>query len=361
MARTKKVAYRAKESTKTNTYMLEIKLHEVIDKESNAWIYEWFGMDHPFTLETLQNLLNENPDEKDIKLQIHCDGGLVSEGLALYDCLRTSGRNIYCNVEGDCHSMAIVLLLAAPKSQRTANPNSSFLIHEVQGGVSGSTTAVERYAEEMRELQERIIDIYADRTGYNRDDLAAAMAEEKIRDAQYMLDHGFIGAINEYNTNQKQKNMFNWKEALDALLKRGEQAEKEGEQNGAQAAPANEIETLNARIKELEGEKQNAQAQIDTLTAERDNAITERDAQTEQVNNLTAERDNLQTQLTEAQNTVAARDEEIKNLKSQLGSHYQPGSRMNGKSAGEGKENVEKTSEERKAECREKLGWTEKK
>ena len=148
--------------------------------------------------------------------------------------------------------------------------------------------------------------------------------------------------------------MFNWKEALDALMKRGEQAEKEGEQNGAQAAPANEIETLNSRIKELEGEKQNALAQVETLTQERDTL-------NEQVTNLTTERDNLQTQLTEAQNTIAARDEEIKNLKSQLGSHYQPGSRMNGKSAGEGKENAEKTSEERKAECREKLGWTEKK
>jgi len=347
--------------------MLEIKLHEVIDKESNAWIYEWFGMDHPFTLETLQNLLNENPDEKDIKLQIHCDGGLVSEGLALYDCLRTSGRNIYCNVEGDCHSMAIVLLLAAPKSQRTANPNASFLIHEVQGGVSGSTTAVEKYAEEMRELQERIIDIYADRTGYNRDDLAAAMAEEKVRDSKYMLEHGFIGAINEYNTNQKKNNMFNWKEALDALLKRGEQAEKEGEQNGAQAAPANEIETLNARIAELEGEKQNALAQVETLTQERDtlneqvtNLTAERDAKADEVTNLTAERDNLQSELNTANETIAARDAEITNLKSQLGSHFQPGNRLNGQGAGEGKENKQ-TREEQLQECREKMGWTKKK
>ena len=347
--------------------MLEIKLHEVIDKESNAWIYEWFGMDHPFTLETLQNLLNENPDEKDIKLQIHCDGGLVSEGLALYDCLRTSGRNIYCNVEGDCHSMAIVLLLAAPKSQRTANPNASFLIHEVQGGVSGSTTAVEKYAEEMRELQERIIDIYADRTGYNRDDLAAAMAEEKVRDSRYMLEHGFIGAINEYNTNQKKNNMFNWKEALDALLKRGEQAEKEGEQNGAQAAPANEIETLNARIAELEGEKQNALAQVETLTQERDtlneqvtNLTAERDAKADEVTNLTAERDHLQSELNTANETIAARDTEITNLKSQLGSHFQPGNRLNGQGAGEGKENKQ-TREEQLQECREKMGWTKKK
>lgn len=126
-------------------------------------------------------------------------------------------------------------------------------------------------------------------------------------------------------------------------------------------ASAEEIANLNTRITEIQGERDNALAQVDTLTAERDNAAAERDAQIEQVNNLTAERDNLQTQLTEAQNTIAARDEEIKNLKSQLGSHYQPGSRMNGKSAGEGKENAEKTSEERKAECREKLGWTEKK
>ena len=183
--------------------MLEIKLHEVIDKESQAWIYEWFGMNHPFTLETLQQLLNDNPDEHDIKLQIHCDGGNVMEGLAIYDCLRTSGRNIYCNVEGSCHSMAIVLLLAAPKNQRTANPNAQFLIHEVQGGVSGSTTAVERYAEEMRDLQECILDIYADRTGADRAELSAAMQEEKMRDSKYMLEHGFIGAINEYNTNQR--------------------------------------------------------------------------------------------------------------------------------------------------------------
>jgi len=340
--------------------MLEIKLHEVIDKESNAWIYEWFGMDHPFTLETLQNLLNENPDEKDIKLQIHCDGGLVSEGLALYDCLRTSGRNIYCNVEGDCHSMAIVLLLAAPKSQRTANPNASFLIHEVQGGVSGSTTAVEKYAEEMRELQERIIDIYADRTGYNRDDLAAAMAEEKVRDSKYMLEHGFIGAINEYNTNKKNMGFF---DELKNLISKHEKEVKEQEQNGAQAAPANEIETLNARIAELEGEKQNALAQVETLTQERDtlneqvtNLTAERDAKADEVTNLTAERDNLQNSLDEANNTIAARDEEIKNLKSQLGSDYQPGNRMNGQPAGDGKQDENKqSSEERKNAVREAL------
>lgn len=344
--------------------MLEIKLHEVIDAESQAWIYEWFGMPHPFTLETLQQLLEDNPDEHDIKLNIHCDGGSVHEGLALYDCLRTSGRNIYCNVEGGCHSMAIVLLLAAPKNQRTANPNSQFLIHELQGGVEGSTTAVERYAEEMRDLQERILDIYADRTGYDRAELAEAMAEEKMRDADYMLAHGFIGAINQYNTN-KNGNKMNLFESLKNLLTKAE-AEGLGEQN---AAPANdELTQLRENIATLEAERNEARQQVETLTAERDaqmnraveaeNKVTDL---TEQVNALNEQKDNLTNEVATLNEQVKAKDEEIHNLKEQLGSNFVPQQRMNGIPAGEGKQDgKQQDSEERKNEVRDKLGRNKK-
>lgn len=340
--------------------MLEIKLHEVIDAESQAWIYEWFGMPHPFTLETLQQLLEDNPDEHDIKLNIHCDGGSVHEGLALYDCLRTSGRNIYCNVEGGCHSMAIVLLLAAPKNQRTANPNSQFLIHEVQGGVEGSTTAVERYAEEMRDLQERILDIYADRTGYDRAELAEAMAEEKMRDADYMLAHGFIGAINQYNTN-KLSNMKFFEELKNLLSK----AEAEGVDSPEQNEKLNQ---LRENIATLEAERNEARQQVETLTAERDeqmnraveaeNKVTDL---TEQVNALNEQKDNLTNEVATLNEQVKAKDEEIHNLKEQLGSNFVPQQRMNGIPAGEGKQDgKQQDSEERKNEVRDKLGRNKK-
>lgn len=344
--------------------MIEIRLHEEIDSKSNEWIYEWLGMNKPFSLDSLQEIMDQNPGEG-LKFQIHCVGGSCSEGFAIYDALRTSGREIACNVEGDCHSMAIVLLLAAPKERRTANPNTSFLIHEVSGAVSGNTSAVEAYAEEMRDYQNRILDIYADRTGWNRDELEQIMKEEKVRDAKFMLEHGFIGAINEYNTNQKKKNMFNWKEALNNLLNSAEKAEKEdnaqGGGAGAQQQPANEKETLTNRIKELETEKGNLQTQVDTLTNERDNAIKERDTNAQEVTNLTAERDNLQNSLNEANNTIAERDKEITNLKGQLGSNYQPGNRLNGQSAGEKKKNGKKTADEQLQECRDKMGWTDNK
>ncbi len=336
--------------------MLEIKLHEVIDKESNAWIYEWIGMNHPFTLETLQQLLEQNPDEHDIKLQIHCDGGNVLEGLAIYDCLRTSGRNIYCNVEGSCHSMAIVLLLAAPKNQRTANPNAQFVIHEVQGGVSGTTTAVERYAEEMRDLQERILDIYADRTGVDRDKLSAAMQEEKMRDSKYMLEHGFIGAINEYNTNQIE-NKMNLLESLKNLLTK---AETEGVQN---AEPSQELDALRNQLETLTAERdqlQNRVTELENAQTEREsemNALTaERDGLQEQVTNLTAERDQLQNSLDEANGTIAARDEEIVNLKGQIQSNGTAPARQQMPNGGE-----QQSAEEQKQAVRDALNAKKKK
>lgn len=336
--------------------MLEIKLHEVIDAESQAWIYDWFGMNRPFTLETLQELLEQNPDEHDIKLNIHCDGGSVHEGLALYDCLRTSGRNIYCNVEGGCHSMAIVLLLAAPKNQRTAQPNSQFLIHEVRGGVQGSTTAVERYAEEMRDLQERILDIYADRTGHDRAELAEAIAEEKMRDAEYMLAHGFIGAINEYNTNKKLN--MNIIEKFKNFLSQVEQ-ESEGEQN---AAPAqnDELKELQNKVATMEQEANELRQQVEALTAERDELTNGKVEADGKIADLTEQNENLTNEVAGLNAQNEAKDKEIDELKSQLGSHFVPADRLNGQPASEGNKN-EPSSEERKNEIREALARNKKK
>lgn len=183
--------------------MIEIKLHNPVANEANAWLYWWDGYEGVFSLEFVQKMFEEHPDEKDFKFNIHCPGGEVEEGLAIYDCLRTSGRNIYMNIEGSCHSMAVTLLLAAPKENRTANPNCLALIHQVQGYAGGSVDDLEKAAEEARMLQNKMLDIYADRTGKDRAELEAIMNEQKERTAEELLEWGFISRINAYNTNIK--------------------------------------------------------------------------------------------------------------------------------------------------------------
>jgi ATP-dependent protease ClpP protease subunit/uncharacterized coiled-coil protein SlyX len=143
-----------------------------------------------------------------IYLDIHCDGGDVAEGLAIYDYLRQCGRELHTNIEGGCHSMAIVLLLAAPQEHRTASPNCRAVIHEVRTDAIGAT-AKELHAQATicEAYQANILDIYADRTGYDRTKLEEIMAEEKERTAEELLAWNFISSINSYTNLYKARKM----------------------------------------------------------------------------------------------------------------------------------------------------------
>ena len=187
--------------------MIEVKLHNPVANESRAWMYWWDGYEGVFSLEFVQSLFKNNPAETDFKFNIHCPGGEVQEGLAIYDCLRTSGKNIYMNIEGDCHSMAVALLLAAPKENRSANPNCAALIHKVYGcAYSGTADELEAQAAETRMLQNKILDIYADRTDMSREELEAIMNKQIAHNASELLQWGFISKINSYNTNYQHTN-----------------------------------------------------------------------------------------------------------------------------------------------------------
>lgn len=184
--------------------MLTIEVNLPIGNEAeNRWM-AMYGEDAVvFSLDTIKRAMNEHPEENDIRLNFNCDGGYVSEGFAIYDYLRTSGKNIYCNIESGCHSMAIVLLLAAPLENRTAQKHAKSLIHCVHTEVYGNATAeeLERAAEEIKEDEEKILQIYAERTGEDIETLRTLMREEKMRDTDFLLEHHFISSTNQYNTN----------------------------------------------------------------------------------------------------------------------------------------------------------------
>jgi ATP-dependent protease ClpP protease subunit len=204
--------------------MITIKLHDVIANEDNRWWYSWDDESGVFSLEFVQKLFEGNPDETDFKFDIHCPGGEVEEGLAIYDYLRTSGKTIHMNIEGACHSMAVCLLLAAPREYRSANPNALALIHKVWGYAYGGTAdELEAAAEETRMLQDKILNIYADRTDKTYEELQEIMNKEKQCTAQELLSWGFISKINSYNTNLKQSktiamNIKQIKKSANALL-----------------------------------------------------------------------------------------------------------------------------------------------
>ncbi len=187
--------------------MIRARIYEPIASEENRWFYEWMGSTGVFSLAAVNALLDEHPEEKDLYFDIHCAGGEVEEGLAIYDKLRTSGRNIHMNIEGGCHSMAVTLLLAAPKEWRTANANAIAMIHKVSGYAEGTSADLTAAANSTAMLEQRIVEIYAERTGHSVEEMQALMDRQEEHNAHELLALGFIGKINPYNTNYKFSNM----------------------------------------------------------------------------------------------------------------------------------------------------------
>lgn len=196
---------------------LRIKLYGEIDP-GTCFFKGPDGKETACSAEAIQAMLNRYPNEKDVFVDIHSPGGSMHEGFAIYDVLRTSGRNIHTNIVGSCHSMAVTVLLAAPLKWRSANPNIRSLIHRARTNPGDYCTEAElrQFADETRREEDEMIKIYVQRTRLTDRKARELIAAENIHTAQDLLEMGFIGSINQYTSN---KSVINQKQKAMAVIK----------------------------------------------------------------------------------------------------------------------------------------------
>ena len=200
---------------------------------------QMWGIDNGVTFQTIDDFLSSiSEDDKTIDIHIHCRGGNVIEGWAIYDALRHSGKEISATIDGECSSMATIVLLSAPKERRKAYTNAHFCIHNPSATTynldwSESLTAdniekgaarLTKQAEQLRAEQDRILDLYVERTGTDRETLQAVMDKDVIYGMDKAIELGFISEIlppitAKRQTPKTQNNMHNDKEEVQ--VKRG--------------------------------------------------------------------------------------------------------------------------------------------
>lgn len=184
--------------------MYKIEINGDIARPEEGAMLCAFGMeDTTVSSDTIRQALDEAGSDPDIRIDINSYGGSVDEALTMYDLLRMSGKNLYTNIIGECHSAAVILLLAAPLENRSANRNARALIHKVYCPVVDMMTADDAMAvaKSLKDAEDSIIDIYEDRTGQPREVLEGLMDAEQVQNAQALQQYGFISKINQYNTN----------------------------------------------------------------------------------------------------------------------------------------------------------------
>ena len=83
------------------------------DSSAREWGY--------INLKTVKDQIEAQKGFDEILIHIHSDGGDVNEGFAIYENLKSLGKPITAQIEGNCFSIATVIALAGDKRLMTSN------------------------------------------------------------------------------------------------------------------------------------------------------------------------------------------------------------------------------------------------
>ena len=134
---------------------------------------------------------------KPITLIIASPGGSVDAGFAVWDQIKMISSPVTTLVTGLAASMGSILSLCAPKGRRFATPNARLLIHQpsIHGGVRGQASDLEIHAREILKLRARIVSLYVEATGKDRDTIAAAIERDTWLSADEAKEFGLIDKV----------------------------------------------------------------------------------------------------------------------------------------------------------------------
>jgi ATP-dependent Clp protease protease subunit len=139
-------------------------------------------------------LEREDPD-KDISLYIHCPGGIISAGLAIYDTMQLIRCDVSTICVGIAASMGTVLLCAGAKGKRYALPNSTVHMHQAMGGAQGQAADIEIAAREIIRMQHKLRDILVEHTGQDLEKITHDTDRDFYLSAEDAVEYGLVDEI----------------------------------------------------------------------------------------------------------------------------------------------------------------------
>ena len=141
--------------------------------------------------------LESENTEKDISLFINSPGGVITAGMAIYDCMQFIKPDVATYVMGQACSMGSFLANAGAEGKRFMLPNARHMIHQPSGGAQGQATDIQIQAEEILKMKKNLTEIYVKHNAKSKtfEDFSRDMERDKFMSAQEALDYGLIDKI----------------------------------------------------------------------------------------------------------------------------------------------------------------------
>jgi ATP-dependent Clp protease protease subunit len=140
-------------------------------------------------------LLSAEDAHRDISLYINSPGGSVTAGMAIYDTMQLIPNDVSTLAMGIAASMGQFLLTAGAPGKRFVLPNTEVLLHQGSAGLGGSASDIEIQAARLARLNERMLQITAERTGQRVERIREDSLRDKWFTASEARDYGFVDAV----------------------------------------------------------------------------------------------------------------------------------------------------------------------
>jgi ATP-dependent Clp protease, protease subunit len=130
---------------------------------------------------------------KSLNVEINSPGGDVFAGLAIYNALKSSGKEINVKVMGVAASAASLIAMAGDK---ISMPKNTFMmIHNPWSFAMGNADELREQANVLDKIGTSLLQTYAARTGKSEDEIAPLLAKDTWLTADEALEMGFATEV----------------------------------------------------------------------------------------------------------------------------------------------------------------------
>lgn len=124
-----------------------------------------------------------------LNVRINSYGGSVASGLAIYNLIKSCGKNVTTIVDGFACSAASVIFMAGTK--RVMPSTSLLMIHNAWSWGSGNANDFRKMADDLDKITQPSIEAYKSVSTISEDEIKQLMDDETWITAEKALEYGF--------------------------------------------------------------------------------------------------------------------------------------------------------------------------
>lgn len=128
-----------------------------------------------------------------VTVLLNSPGGLVTEGLSIFQELATHPAHVTVEISGVAASMGSAIAMAGDTIRM--GRQARMMVHDPRTFAAGTAEDLRSAAEMLESLGTSLADIYASRTGLSRERVEAMMAEETWMSAEEAEELGFVDEV----------------------------------------------------------------------------------------------------------------------------------------------------------------------